>query len=286
MTAGTTPEGAHNEQEAARWVRGMFGRVAHRYDLANHLLSGNLDRWWRAHTVRRVRHVLERPGARVLDICCGTGDLLLALEKQAASCVFGSDFCHPMLVSARGKIARRQARAVLFESDALNLPLRDASLDLLTVAFGFRNLANYGSGLAEMRRVLKPGGRLAFAAWPPEHFVGRMFAFVGRNSPPPPAGAAAPPHWGNPAVIAERLAAGFEAPFFARETMSIPALSVAHFRLFMEKSVGPMQKLVESLAEEPEKLAAVRAEFDALARQYYEDNVVRQDYILARARAR
>src|SRR5207302_5021862 len=80
--SGATPQGARNEQEAARWVRGMFGRVAHRYDLANHLLSFNIDRYWRAHTVNRVRHILERPGARVLDICCGTGDLVLAIEKN------------------------------------------------------------------------------------------------------------------------------------------------------------------------------------------------------------
>ena len=80
---GRRPQGARDEQEAAHWVRGMFGRVAHRYDLANHLLSFNIDRFWRAHTVRRVRPILERPGARVLDICCGTGDLMLALERAA-----------------------------------------------------------------------------------------------------------------------------------------------------------------------------------------------------------
>jgi demethylmenaquinone methyltransferase/2-methoxy-6-polyprenyl-1,4-benzoquinol methylase len=183
MTAGTTPDGARSEQEAARWVRGMFGRVAHRYDLANHLLSCNIDRWWRAHTVRRVRHVLERPGARVLDICCGTGDLVLALEKRAAGSIMGSDFCHPMLVSAYGKIAHRRARAVLFESDALNLPLRDGSLDLLTVAFGFRNLANYQTGLAEMRRVLKPGGMAAILEFsqPPNRAFAAVYNFYSRR---------------------------------------------------------------------------------------------------------
>jgi len=79
---GTTPEGARTEQEAAAWVRSMFGRVAHRYDLANHLLSFNIDRYWRAHTVRRVRDVLARPDARVLDMCCGTGDLMRALQRR------------------------------------------------------------------------------------------------------------------------------------------------------------------------------------------------------------
>jgi demethylmenaquinone methyltransferase/2-methoxy-6-polyprenyl-1,4-benzoquinol methylase len=186
MTAGgATPEGARDEREAARWVRGMFGRVAHRYDLANHLLSGNIDRWWRAHTVRRVRHVLERPDARVLDICCGTGDLLLGISKRAApqACILGSDFCHPMLVAARGKIARRQARVALFESDALKLPLRDASLDLLTVAFGFRNLANYQAGLAEIRRVLKPGGMAAILEFsqPPNRAFAAVYNFYARR---------------------------------------------------------------------------------------------------------
>jgi demethylmenaquinone methyltransferase / 2-methoxy-6-polyprenyl-1,4-benzoquinol methylase len=154
--SGTTPEGARNEQEAARWVRGMFDGIAHRYDLANHLLSYNIDRYWRARTVRRVRHVLERPDARVLDICCGTGDLALALARYRP--VLASDFSHEMLVRAVAKTSRKRATAAVFESDALCLPVRDASLDLITVAFGFRNLANYEAGLAEMRRVLKPGG--------------------------------------------------------------------------------------------------------------------------------
>jgi len=152
--SGATPEGARTEQEAARWVRGMFGRIAPRYDLANHLLSGNLDRLWRRHTVKRLAHILDRPGARVLDICCGTGDLAIALQKRSRSRILASDFCHPMLVAAHRKIPG----GVLFESDALRLPVRDASLDLITVAFGFRNLANYEAGLREMRRVLRPGG--------------------------------------------------------------------------------------------------------------------------------
>ena len=157
---GTTPAGAKTEGEAAEYVRGMFGRIAHRYDLANHVLSANLDRLWRARTVRRVRHILERRDARVLDICCGTGDLLLALSGRGAA-VYGSDFCHPMLVGAREKIARRRAAAGLFEADALRLPVRDGSLDLITVAFGFRNLVDYEAGLREMRRVLRPGGMAA-----------------------------------------------------------------------------------------------------------------------------
>ena len=187
--SGSTPLGARSDQdavrgeaEAARWVRGMFGRVAHRYDLANHLLSFQIDRYWRAHTVRRTREILLRPEARVLDICCGTGDLVLALAGQGRR-VLGSDFCHPMLVAAHAKIARRHAPAVLFESDALALPLRDASLDLLTVAFGFRNLANYEAGLVEMRRVLAPGGMAAILEFsqPPNAVFGALYNFYARR---------------------------------------------------------------------------------------------------------
>jgi demethylmenaquinone methyltransferase/2-methoxy-6-polyprenyl-1,4-benzoquinol methylase len=154
---GTTPQGTRDEQEAARWVREMFGRIAPRYDLANHLLSYNLDRLWRRRTVKRVRSVLDRPGARVLDICCGTGDLALALQRAGRARVLASDFCHPMLEAA----SRKLPGGVLFEADALQLPLRDASLDLITVAFGFRNLVDYDAGLREMRRLLRPGGLAA-----------------------------------------------------------------------------------------------------------------------------
>jgi demethylmenaquinone methyltransferase/2-methoxy-6-polyprenyl-1,4-benzoquinol methylase len=154
--AGTTPPGATGEQAAANWVRAMFGRIAGHYDLLNHLLSFNLDRRWRARTVARIADVLNRPEARVLDLCCGTGDVLVDIEKHRNRGVFGSDFCHPMLTAARRKVA-----APLFEADALSLPLRDQSFDLITIAFGFRNLANYRRGLEELLRVLRPGGVIA-----------------------------------------------------------------------------------------------------------------------------
>jgi len=181
--SGTTPAGARDEREAADWVRRMFGRVAHRYDLANHLLSFNIDRQWRSHTVSRVRHILDRPGARVLDICCGTGDLVLALGRRARSPVMGSDFCHPMLVAARRKIAQHGGPAWLFEADALELPLRTGAIDLITVAFGFRNLANYEKGLLEMRRVLRPGGMAAILEFsqPPNPLFRSLYGFYSRR---------------------------------------------------------------------------------------------------------
>jgi demethylmenaquinone methyltransferase / 2-methoxy-6-polyprenyl-1,4-benzoquinol methylase len=160
------------EREKSQWVRGMFGRIAGRYDLLNHLLSFNLDKRWRARTVKRVANILARPDAQVLDLCCGTGDLLLALKGRA---VLGSDFCHPMLLEAR----RKSPDSPLFEADALALPLKGESLDLVTCAFGFRNLANYEKGLDELLRVLKPEGVAAILEFsqPTNRVFGVLYEF-------------------------------------------------------------------------------------------------------------
>ncbi len=183
MSAGAAPPGASSEKQARDWVRSMFGRVAHRYDLLNHLLSFQADRYWRWRTVRLLRDTLAREDAAALDICCGSGDLTLALARRASARVYGSDFCHPMLVEARRKAIRRQAGTPLFEADALSLPVRDQSLDLVTVAFGFRNLANYHAGLREMRRVLKPGGRAAILEFtrPPNPVFRALYNFYSRR---------------------------------------------------------------------------------------------------------
>ena len=182
MRAGTTPAGVHPGDEAAagRCVREMFARVAPRYDLLNHLLSFQVDRYWRRFTVNRLREALERPGSRALDLCCGTGDLLGALERVQRRPVFGSDFCRPMLEGARAKLG---SRARLVEADALALPVADAGLDVVTVAFGLRNLTNYRRGLAEMHRVLRPGGVAAVLEFsqPRGRVVGPLYQWYFRN---------------------------------------------------------------------------------------------------------
>lgn len=140
-------------------VRRMFAAIAPRYDLLNHLLSLNSDRRWRRFTVQQLRPVLQRPGALVLDVCCGTADLALALGQHAP--VIGLDFCHPMLVLGQEKINDRHAPVALAEGDALHLPFAGEQFDAVTIAFGLRNLEAVERGLAEIYRMLKPGGQAA-----------------------------------------------------------------------------------------------------------------------------
>jgi demethylmenaquinone methyltransferase/2-methoxy-6-polyprenyl-1,4-benzoquinol methylase len=158
---GTTPPGTANEAQAANWVRQMFSQVAPRYDLLNHLLSFNIDKGWRKRLLSRTQPIWSNRDAMILDLCCGTGDVLLELQGRTARSVLGADFCHPMLVEANRKIDAKRFSSRLFEGDALQLPLREESVDLVTISFGFRNLANYENGLTELLRILKPGGMLA-----------------------------------------------------------------------------------------------------------------------------
>jgi demethylmenaquinone methyltransferase / 2-methoxy-6-polyprenyl-1,4-benzoquinol methylase len=182
MTLGTTPAGTHSEQQAASWVRQMFAEIAPRYDLLNHLLSFNVDRGWRKALLKRLAAVASRPDAKVLDLCCGTGDVLLELRSTAKAWTAGADFCHPMLVAAQRKAIRGGECAELFEADALELPLADNSLDAISIAFGFRNLANYPAGLTELERVLKPGGVAAILEFshPPGIVMRAAYGFYSR----------------------------------------------------------------------------------------------------------
>lgn len=180
---GTRPGGARDEREAERQVREMFSRIAQRYDFLNHFLSLSFDRLWRRRTARRFAHILRQPGARVLDVCCGTGDLIFALErgaKESAGKKFaGADFAMPMLELARDKGTKAKASARFLAADALELPFANASFDLVTTAFGFRNLANYERGLREFSRVLRPEGELGILEFtePRSGALARLYRF-------------------------------------------------------------------------------------------------------------
>jgi demethylmenaquinone methyltransferase / 2-methoxy-6-polyprenyl-1,4-benzoquinol methylase len=158
---GAVPEGASDRNSAARAVREMFTSIAPRYDLLNHVLSLSTDRLWWWRTARTFRHILVRPDARVLDLCCGTGDMTFALRRAGKNSpkIVGADFSHAMLQRAILKSADATAATpVWIEADALNLPFASGCFDLVTSAFGFRNLADYDAGLREIVRVLRPGG--------------------------------------------------------------------------------------------------------------------------------
>jgi demethylmenaquinone methyltransferase/2-methoxy-6-polyprenyl-1,4-benzoquinol methylase len=155
---GAAPDGATDRQSASTAVRDMFTSIAPRYDLLNHLLSFNIDRLWWRRTARSFSSILSGKDAKVLDLCCGTGDMTFALHRRGnAANILGADFSHAMLRRADQKSQGTSLRWV--EADALQLPFPDSSFDLVTAAFGFRNLADYNAGLREILRVLRPGAQ-------------------------------------------------------------------------------------------------------------------------------
>jgi len=181
--SGARPAGATDEQSSSAAVQQMFDSIAPRYDLLNHVLSCNIDRlwWWRA--ARSFRETLARRQSAILDICCGTGDMTLALLRHrtaSAQPILAADFSHAMLVRGAAKFQDRNVVAI--EADALHLPLTTDSLDLITSAFGFRNLANYEAGLSEFHRVLRSGGELGILDFSePGGFIGKLYAFYFRR---------------------------------------------------------------------------------------------------------
>ncbi len=174
---GAAPAGTRDEAAAADAVRQMFTSIAPRYDLLNHVLSMNVDRLWWNRTARSFSEVLRRPEAQVLDLCCGTGDMAFALYRHlrgAPTRITGADFSHAMLVRAEQKSAGKNLRWV--EADALNLPFAASQFQLVTSAFGFRNLANYDRGLAEIYRVLAPDGEVGILDFgEPEGLIGELY---------------------------------------------------------------------------------------------------------------
>jgi demethylmenaquinone methyltransferase/2-methoxy-6-polyprenyl-1,4-benzoquinol methylase len=229
-TTGARPIGATTDQDAAANVQQMFDTIAPKYDLLNHVLSVGIDRWWWSRAARTFRPILQRPEAVALDLCCGTGDMTLALLKHrpkapqnrvphlrdglivakvgespqspaqslieskdspgapsfAASSrrmgdensdlapILAIDFSHQMLTRGAEKFAPHNILPI--EADALHLPIASNSIDLVTSAFGFRNLSNYEAGLAELHRILRPGGQIGILDFnQPEGLVGALY---------------------------------------------------------------------------------------------------------------
>ena len=233
-----------------------------------------------------VRFAGVRSGASVLDVACGTGVVALTAARAGAR-VQGIDLT-PELVARANENASIMALDVPFrEGDVEALPFPDASFDFVLSQFGHMFAPRPAVAIAEMLRVLVPGGTIAFSTWPPDLFVGRWFRLLASYAPPAPAGVSPPVEWGDPNVVRERLGNAVSGLTFSHRLMRFPMLSVQHYRRFMETNFGPAKALLQGLdAAEPAKAAALRAEAEELAAHYFEDNVLRQDYLVTRATKR
>src|SRR5229473_5322752 len=223
-----------------------------------------------------------RSGQRVLDVACGTGVVSVTAARLGAS-VTGLDLTPELLERARENAHIAGVKVDWHEGDVEKLPFGDAAFDVVMSQFGHIFAPRAELAIGEMLRVLKPGGTIAFSTWPPELFVGRMFALTSSYMPPPPPGVSPPPQWGDPNIVRQRLGPAVKDILFDRATMLIAALSPSHQRLAAEKSAGAMVRLVAALeGSDPAKLEQFRREYDALAGEYFEDNYLRQDYLITR----
>ncbi len=233
-----------------------------------------------------VKFAQVAPAQKVLDVACGTGVVAVTAARRGAK-VSGLDLSPVLIERARKNASIAEVDIDFVEGDAEALPYPDASLDVVLSQFGHMFAPRPDVALQEMLRVLKVGGRIAFSTWPPELFTGRQFEFIARYLPPPPPGAeqpAPPGLWGEPTVIRERLGGLVSDLLFERDTMVIPALSPQHFHIAQEKTIGPLTKIVDKLQQsDPAKLAQLRAEYEAMIRDIFEDNAVHLHFLITRA---
>ena len=233
---------------------------------------------------RLVRFARVQRGQRVLDIACGTGVVALTAAMDAGAKVTAADLTPELLEVARENARIGGVEIDFHEADVEKLPFDDAEFDVVLSQFGHMFAPRPDVAVAEMLRVLKPGGTIAFSTWPPELFNGRMFGLVARHLPPPPPGVSAPPQWGDPHVIRERLGSAVRDLGFERDVMVVPALSPAHHRAVTERSAGPMRTVVAALEKsDPAKLAELRREYDQTASEYFFENAMRQGFLMTRA---
>jgi ubiquinone/menaquinone biosynthesis C-methylase UbiE len=232
---------------------------------------------------RLVNYAGVKHGQRVLDVGCGTGVIAITAARQGAN-VTALDLTPPLLERARHNAEVAGVTIDFREGDVEQLPFADASFDVVLSQFGHMFAPRPALAIAEMLRVLKPGGTIAFSTWPPDLFTGRMFRLVSSYMPPPPPGVSPPPQWGDQNVVRERLGSAVKNIEFENASLYAPALSPQHYRLLTERTAGPLVKLVDSLTTaDPQKLAKFRQEFESLVREYFNENYVRQEFLMTRA---
>jgi SAM-dependent methyltransferase len=240
-----------------------------------------------AHTTPCAAVLVKRAGVRagqtVLDVACGTGVVSVTAARLGAR-VTSLDLTPELLERARENARIARVDINWDEGDVEKLPFPDASFDVVLSQFGHIFAPQPEVAIGEMLRVLKPGGTIAFSTWPPDLFVGRMVAISVQYMPPPTQVVPPMPMWGDPDIVRRRLGAAVKDIHFDRERMVVPALSPSHHRISVEKSSGAIVRMVAMLQEsDPAKLEQFRREYDALAAEYFEDNLLRQDYLITRA---
>ena len=222
-----------------------------------------------------------RDGEALLDVACGTGVVAITASRIGAR-VRGLDLSPVLLEDARKSAALIAADIEFVEGDVEAMPYPDATFDVVLSQFGHMFAPRPEVAIAEMLRVLKPNGRIAFSTWPPELLVGQMFGLVAKYLPPP-AGAAPPPSWGDPNIVRQRLGDAVTEVEFHRDEMLVPTLSPQHYSATMELTIGPIAKVVATLVNEPRQLAGFRAELQKLIEKYLSRNCVRQSFLMTRA---
>lgn len=228
-----------------------------------------------------VKFAGVKPGDGVLDVGCGTGVVAVTAARLGAS-VTGLDLTPELLERARENAATARVSIDFHEGDVEALPFGDDEFDVVLSQYGHMFAPRPNVAIAEMLRVLRPGGTIAFSTWPPELNVGRQFLLAASYAPPAPEGVSPPVQWGDPNIVRERLGDRVKDLRFNRATMMVPILSPQHQRAAAER-VGPMRKLVEMLSGDPARLDAFRREYDGIVAEYIQDNVIHQHYLMTRA---
>ena len=225
-----------------------------------------------------VRVASVRPGECVLDVACGTGPVAITARRAGAE-VDALDITPELLARAKDEAARADVHGIRWhEGDAEDLPFEDASFDVVLSTFGHIFAPHPDVMARQMLRVIKRGGRIVFAAWPPESAVGAIFRAGALHAPPPPG--ANPLDWGVPSIVAERFAGAGEVTFF-RDAAYNNALSPAAFWDTMSEKFGPLVTTLRAL-NDAEKIAALRRDWVRAVEPWFEDNRVRLDYLVAR----
>ena len=230
---------------------------------------------------RLIKFAKINKNQKILDVACGTGVVALTAARTGAD-VYGSDLTPELLERAEENNNLLNLNVKFTEADVEKLPYNDSNFDVVLSQFGHMFAPNPEKALSEMLRVLKPGGTIAFSTWPPELFMGQFFQIISKYNPSLSSDVSPPHLWGNVDVVIKRLENSVYDIKFDRDKIISPGLSISHLLGMFEKGAGPLSNLVEKLSTQPNKLVLLRTEILNTISQYFENNSLRQDYLLTK----